>query len=165
MTQAYKPCQVRSSWKEVLVSPNCRKELAFCQTYLVRHYFAFDIMQPDAFPPELWLESFSYLEHQDHKALTKTCSLFADLARTYIFSILTFDGNKQGLTVRRDGRGLNRTIGRTKTIEWAHLPKAVDKLCDLAIPRFVKTFKFNPAFYVSGKVPIVILSYQDRHGL
>lgn len=107
----------------------------------------------DSLPPEVQQTVAECLCPTDLKSLRLVNKRFSNVAARPLFEVLNFSGNEQsdhygivGLT----GDFGNETsylthLGRKRTVKYAELPKAVEEVLPLA--KFVKTFKFSPAYY------------------
>lgn len=85
----------------------------------------------DSLPTEMRCEILQHLGKSSLKAVRLVNKHFDGIAAPLLFDVLVFSGEASD--------------GRTRTVEYAGLPTAVEDV--LPITRHVKTFVFRPALY------------------
>jgi len=107
----------------------------------------------DLLPVELQSRIASFLSPIDLRALRLVCKQCAAIARRPLFEVFRFSGRKQdefsGLDFGPMPEPVVRggILGRTRTVEFAKIPDAVDEVMDHSLAQCAKTFVFDPAYY------------------
>lgn len=109
------------------------------------------ISKMESLPPEVQQIIAGCLNSYDLKALRLVNKRFSNIAARPLFEILNFSGNEQADRYELIGIVANPTPeyhkypSRKRTVQYTELPEAVAEVLPLA--KYVKTFKFSPAFY------------------
>jgi hypothetical protein len=107
----------------------------------------------DFLPTELQSKIASLLGPIDLKALRLVSKKCAAIARYPLFDVLRFSGCKQNEFPRFDLGPVPESVlrdggpGRTRTVEFARIPDAVDEVMKHSLAQCAKTFVFDPAYY------------------
>lgn len=106
----------------------------------------------ETLPAELQIHIYSYLPRVDLITLTRTCSSLAAAAKPRLFETLTFHGNDrtdhQHILLRHPCDPYESLP--CYPVELASLETAIDKVMELGITKYAKTFQYSPRLYIDG---------------
>ncbi|GAP92156.1 hypothetical protein SAMD00023353_7700250 [Rosellinia necatrix] len=123
----------------------------------------------DSLPPELLARIAAFLPATaDLRALRLVNRQYAAVASRPLFGLLRFSGQRQDQPPPWNfGPVQERAVppgvpGRTRTVEFAGIPAAVDEVLGRAPARRARTFVFDPAYYREGFWPDYLMQLENE---